>query len=485
MHKLKTISLGVLVALGSASVVAQNLPAAYEVIDLGALDTVGSADKASFGYAINNNDQSVGSSTGKHTVENEQTNGVVVIEDVNVLQAVDFTDLNRELMPYDRAFGFAETATGMFGTTVDDNGIIAGYGYQSEEIVQIINEAASEDDPADCVESETLVNRTRRTGFFVDLADNLTTIPNELRIGEPLDEQNPEFTSSVILSSNDDYLVGYVSQVTEKDECLNVSKEASRGMYYNWSTEEMTLLTSFEEEGTEDYISSFSAIRAVNQQGVFVGQASAQDSESERRVTRPMLGSIGSTEMTELNALEGSTAANMLDINNVGTYAVGASNFEGFSQTLSAFYNRLDTNEAVKIGFVNDALKYSQAYGVNNDNLVVGTSQATSLPATFVAFIYDIDATEAAPIDLNTMIDCDSGWKLAEARAINDNGWIIGSGAYIDSESGESEVRAFALRPKNTPANQSCGDIQTSDSGGSMGWGLGLLALFGWYRRRF
>ncbi len=43
--------------------------------------------------------------------------------------------------------------------------------------------------------------------------------------------------------------------------------------------------------------------------------------------------------------------------------------------------------------------------------------------------------------DLNTLIPAGSGWQLTQVKAINDSGWIIGTGTLNGVE------RAFVLKP--------------------------------------
>lgn len=75
----------------------------------------------------------------------------------------------------------------------------------------------------------------------------------------------------------------------------------------------------------------------------------------------------------------------------------------------------------------------SFAYGINNIKQIVGASdfQGTGLRA----FIYE----QGVMKDLNTLIPANSGWKLIAARAINDNGQIVGEGVF------NNQQRAFLL----------------------------------------
>lgn len=66
----------------------------------------------------------------------------------------------------------------------------------------------------------------------------------------------------------------------------------------------------------------------------------------------------------------------------------------------------------------------SGALGINNAGDVVGFA-STAGEATRHAFVASIGAIQ----DLNDLIPTGSGWELSEATAINDNGWIVGSGS--------------------------------------------------------
>jgi probable HAF family extracellular repeat protein len=86
---------------------------------------------------------------------------------------------------------------------------------------------------------------------------------------------------------------------------------------------------------------------------------------------------------------------------------------------------------------------YSTAYDINDSGHVVGESYNAggSLPPH--AFLYT-DATGL--IDLNTLIDPNSGWLLERAYAINDTGWIVGTGFY------NGMIKGYLLTPVPEPS---------------------------------
>jgi len=79
----------------------------------------------------------------------------------------------------------------------------------------------------------------------------------------------------------------------------------------------------------------------------------------------------------------------------------------------------------------------SQARGVNAAGVVVGRCTGAGFEETPRAFIW----RDGALIDLNSLIPATSGWTLENANAINDSGWIVGSGLIAGKK------RAFLLIP--------------------------------------
>ena len=84
----------------------------------------------------------------------------------------------------------------------------------------------------------------------------------------------------------------------------------------------------------------------------------------------------------------------------------------------------------------------SYAYGINASSQVVGISYTTG-DFDQHAFLY---TSVGGMVDLNSLIDPLSGWKLNVARAINDSGQIVGVG-YVSGQ-----TRAFLLTPVPEPS---------------------------------
>ena len=122
----------------------------------------------------------------------------------------------------------------------------------------------------------------------------------------------------------------------------------------------------------------------------------------------------------------------------------------GTNSTAGAYAHAMlydyNTDNLLDLGTLNGGLT-SGAADINEFNQVVGTSwlvtQLTSLydPTKYHAFLWE----DGIMTDLNTLIAADSGWILTAARAINDNGDIVGSGLV------NGQVHGFLLTTGQTP----------------------------------
>src|SRR5215211_7909284 len=128
---------------------------------------------------------------------------------------------------------------------------------------------------------------------------------------------------------------------------------------------------------------------------------------------------------------------------------------------------------------------YSRARDIDEEGRVVGWSRSSSgtQAQQFSATLWK-DGKDGKPTDLNDLIPAserwdpttnvnptggDSGWKLTDAYAINENGQIVGAGFYYHKENGkviQSQLQAFLLTPDTTEPSLSVN--HTAD--GSTGW---------------
>jgi probable HAF family extracellular repeat protein len=122
------------------------------------------------------------------------------------------------------------------------------------------------------------------------------------------------------------------------------------------------------------------------------------------------------TQMRDLGTLPGHRDSEGRSINDAGQ-VVGRS--YPASGSPHAFYYDGTMHDLGTLGG-----SYSAAYGINNHGQIVGSADGANGTAGG-AFLFD---SIAGMINLNTLIDSNSGWQLSTAEAINDVGQIIGRG---------------------------------------------------------
>jgi probable HAF family extracellular repeat protein len=108
-------------------------------------------------------------------------------------------------------------------------------------------------------------------------------------------------------------------------------------------------------------------------------------------------------------------------INDMGQI-VGSSAAFTLNGTHSVYFT---PGEVIDLGTV-AGYESNWAQGVNNRGQVVGRLFSWTRSPQFGAFVDDLDTRQM--VDLNTLIPPDSGWKLTDARGINDAGEITGTG---------------------------------------------------------
>jgi probable HAF family extracellular repeat protein len=127
------------------------------------------------------------------------------------------------------------------------------------------------------------------------------------------------------------------------------------------------------------------------------------------------------------------------DINSMGQIV-------GKSVAVGGVYHAYRTSPYAPINPATDDLGslggQSVAEAINNYGQVVGNSSITPESGYTHAFLY----SGSNMVDLNTLIDQDSGWTLSSANGINDSGKIVGVGYHNDQE------RTFLLIPIPEPS---------------------------------
>lgn len=150
-----------------------------------------------------------------------------------------------------------------------------------------------------------------------------------------------------------------------------------------------------------------------------------------RAVTNGVLRAVLYTAGTRLVApLIGGAVNNYANaINSAGAIA-GAMTIGGTAQ---AFRWEQGQNPVLLGGFIPNG--YSVAYGINNFRQTVGA--ANNAAGTSRAFLHSAEQL----YDMNDLLPPDSQWQLDEARAINSDGWITGTGRT------NGQTRAFIAIP--------------------------------------
>lgn len=186
-----------------------------------------------------------------------------------------------------------------------------------------------------------------------------------------------------------------------------------------------------------------STANAVNLLGQAVGSAALASGDAHAFRTAPN-GAI--TAASDLGTLGGSSS-NALSINALGQ-VVGQSDLaNGTSGTVSrhAFvWTQGATNGTAGNMQMTDLGSLggdSVANGINDLGSIVGFSLLAD-GSTFDAFLYRNNQM----INLNSLIDPNSGWILQDATAINDNGQIAGFGLF------NGQTRAFLLNAAPEPS---------------------------------
>jgi uncharacterized membrane protein len=77
---------------------------------------------------------------------------------------------------------------------------------------------------------------------------------------------------------------------------------------------------------------------------------------------------------------------------------------------------------------------YSYVNSINDSGQIIGWAYAGSDTSSRRPTLFD-STGGGNNIDLNNLIDPALGWTLTDVYSINDNGWIVGEGFYIDGPS--------------------------------------------------
>ena len=189
-----------------------------------------------------------------------------------------------------------------------------------------------------------------------------------------------------------------------------------------------------------------SAAWAINEAGVAVGFATKFDAAGLNDGQRAVRWNAGSTLAIELQVLgtdaDGSTFSKAYTVNEIGT-AVGwldKYDAQGIDLgTRAVVWN--PAGQVTELGLIAGASS-SKAFDINNLGVAVGLTQSgESSAATYWN-------ANGSAVDLNTLIAPASGWRLEQALAISDTGWVAGIGKFDDGPGGAASPydRVFMLQ---------------------------------------
>lgn len=204
-----------------------------------------------------------------------------------------------------------------------------------------------------------------------------------------------------------------------------------------------------------------SVVLAVNSGGVAVGRRSKVSETGFLIGARPVRWSADGSSITELatttSPLGAQEAAWATAINSAGEAAGYAQVYQGSAPNSGYRAVRwpADGTSVVELEYLSVSTTghaESEATGIDGSGNVVGFSRiyvGTTSSATR-ATIWPAGGTAA--VDLNTLIDPNSGWVLEWATAVNESGMIVGFGTYDpDGPSGKPRLTNQPFRVEFVP----------------------------------
>ena len=440
--KKSLVAAAVALSAGSLSAVES-----YNVIDLGSLN-----DNPLWVYDVNNSDTAVGYSYDEPatTLELEKRRAYSYLNGtVTDLGSIVNAPIGDAQVVVDESL--------MFG--VNNNGLAVGYSLQ-------VN-----DD-----------NVSRARAVYTDIGSDTINIIPEL--------VTDEFENMRALSVNDNGLVvGFAT--TNPDDDTNAANESidvfvTRGFVYDIGAGTITRVDPVNYAGTE----SNASVRDINNSGRLVGWSHEliENTLYARSFYADATDLAGAVEIPLTDDRRVSFPWAINDNNMiVGKRNVGEDTLESSLFFHGYIYNIADQTiteiPELNPGFIPDRRQgfsdISVAFDINNSNQVVGKGLVEVVPHTYHATIFENGTLS----NLNDLIDCkvdpnaeavgSPDWVLTEARAINDNGVIVGNGLL------NGVRKAFMLVPRPGVPPRVCQDPE-DDNGGSGGiplWVMGLLSL--------
>jgi uncharacterized membrane protein len=174
---------------------------------------------------------------------------------------------------------------------------------------------------------------------------------------------------------------------------------------------------------------SFEA-RAINTAGTAIGGGDLFDASGAYLGYRAIRWDAASTEATELLGLvaegSGPSSAFARAINDAGDVVGSADILDDLGNYLGERAVRWDAASTVATELDHLGFDFGTAHYINEAGTAVGSLRNMGEP-TNSAVYWLADGTA---VDLNSLIDPASGWRLVEATSISDTGWIAGWGQF-------------------------------------------------------
>ncbi|TQV80264.1 DUF3466 family protein [Aliikangiella coralliicola] len=434
-----------LLALASSSAAAVE---SYDIIDLGNLGT-----NPAFVFDVNNAGIAVGYSAGPLVdVEGSDTQQPDFTSHAFAFDNPTMTDLGaivNDTESFDLSVAFS----------INENNVAIGYSFKEVERTD------SNGDPFTTVIEKPI---------YIDTASQAIT---EIPSFDASDEQPGR-----ALSGNDNTLFvgfGKFNPPDDTDDSGNaLDTYYDRGFIYDSSDSSLVRI-----DPLTDNTGLLSVMRDVNNNGIATGWAQKNVDDIVLSVAF-YVDHADPTNVVEMSLLSDGNSFPWA-INNAGVIVGRAADAE--KTHFTAFSYDVATQSVTDLGVLNENSPFSEAFDINNNNQIVGTSTNSVFPTTNHAFIYE----DGVMKDLNDLIDCKvdgsepiapANWTLSEARAINDNGVIVGNGIL------DGVPKGFMLIPRPGQQPQACQPFFTEDSSGSGSFPLSWIAflLVGgiWVRRK-
>lgn len=242
-----------------------------------------------------------------------------------------------------------------------------------------------------------------------------------------------------------------------------------RGFIYNNNDQSYFMVPSLADEATRA-----SYLTAINETGKAIGFSDAKIPDTEQYTIQSFI--VDTTDNNNIIELptKDDRATFAHDIN-IHDEVVGSIYISGSRNNQEAFYYdaQSGSGELTFLGFFRDDFTDSRARAINDNGQIVGRA-LVSVPTLeeHAAFIYEENEMK----NLNELIPCDSGWKLTEATDINNAGQIVGFGVK------DGEVRAFRLDPTGGAVETCESEDEPKSGGGSVP--LLMLVLLGLFALR-